>query len=171
MANSARICGWGATFWCRNLLLSSNNFTYGHLVKIEWVVADVTGVGSLDRAKHAILGVIVAGRLFCQFRLYLWSRSITAFGSSYRAERAILAVVVAWRFLANSCRIYVYLSIYLFLLLSFYPPIHLSIYPSTHLSLYPSVNLSIYPVVYLCIYMSVCLSISLSSDSYFPHLQ
>ena len=30
-------------------------------MKIEWLVADVTGVGYLDRAEHAILGVIVAG--------------------------------------------------------------------------------------------------------------
>ena len=56
-------------------LLSSNDFTKGHLVKIERLVSDVTAVGSLDRAKHAILGVILVGRVFGQFRTYLWSLS------------------------------------------------------------------------------------------------
>ena len=64
LANSGHICGWGATFWCGNPLLSSNNFTWDHLVKIEWLVDHVTAVGSLDRAERAILGVIVAGRFF-----------------------------------------------------------------------------------------------------------
>ena len=53
--------------------MSSNKFTRGHLVKIEWLVADVTAVGSLDRAECAILGVIVAGRVFGQSRSFLWS--------------------------------------------------------------------------------------------------
>ena len=44
--------------------MSSNNFTWGHLVKMELLVADVTSVRSLDRAKRAILGVIVAGCLW-----------------------------------------------------------------------------------------------------------
>ena len=44
-------------------------------MKIEWLVADVTAVGSLDRAEGTILGVIVAGRVFDQFRSYLWSGS------------------------------------------------------------------------------------------------
>ena len=60
---------------CRNLILSSKNFTWGHLVKIEWLVADVTVVGSLDRAKRAILGVILTGHVFGQSRTYLWSLS------------------------------------------------------------------------------------------------
>ena len=55
--------------------MSSNNFSWGHLVKIEWSVADVTAVGSLDRVKRAILGVILAGRVFGQFRSFLWSGS------------------------------------------------------------------------------------------------
>ena len=55
--------------------MSSNNFTWGHLVKIEWLVADVTAVGSLDRAERAILGVIVAGRVFGQPRSCLWPGS------------------------------------------------------------------------------------------------
>ena len=69
--NPDHICGRGANI-CRKLLLSSGNFTWGHLGKIEWLVADVTAVGSLDRAECAILGVIVAGRVFGQFRSYLW---------------------------------------------------------------------------------------------------
>ena len=36
--------------------MSSNNVTQGHLVIIERLVADVTAVGCLDRAKRAILG-------------------------------------------------------------------------------------------------------------------
>ena len=40
-------CGRGATLWCsRNLLLSSNTFTQGHLVEVEGLVTDVTAVGS-----------------------------------------------------------------------------------------------------------------------------
>ena len=44
-------------------------------MKIEWLVADVTAVGSLDRAKQANLGEIVAERVFGQFRSFLWSGS------------------------------------------------------------------------------------------------
>ena len=63
-------------------------------MKIDWLVADVTAVGSLDRAERAILGVILgvffanlghicspgatlwvilAGRVFCQSRSCLLS--------------------------------------------------------------------------------------------------
>ena len=42
-------------------------------MKIEWLVADVTAVGSPDRAERAILGVILAGRVFGQSRSFLWS--------------------------------------------------------------------------------------------------
>ena len=56
--------------------MSSGNFAQGHLVKIEWLVANGTYVsGSLDRAERVILGVIVAGRVFVRSRLYLWSGS------------------------------------------------------------------------------------------------
>ena len=44
-------------------------------MKIEWLVAYVIAVGSLDRAERAILGVILAGRVFDQFRSYLCSGS------------------------------------------------------------------------------------------------
>ena len=37
-------------------------------MKIEWLVADVRAVGSPDRAEYAVLGVILAGRFFGQFR-------------------------------------------------------------------------------------------------------
>ena len=40
-------------------------------MKIEWLVADATAVGSLVRAKRAVLGVILAGRVFGQFRTFL----------------------------------------------------------------------------------------------------
>ena len=52
--------------------MSSDKFTKGHVVKIEWLIADVTSVGSLDKAKRAILLVILAGRvLYGQARSFL----------------------------------------------------------------------------------------------------
>ena len=53
-------------------LLSSNNFIWGPLMKIEWLVTDVTAVGSPPRTECAILGVILTWRVFGQFRQYLW---------------------------------------------------------------------------------------------------
>ena len=44
-------------------------------MKIKWLIADVTAVRSPDRAERAILGVILAGHCFAQFRLYLLSGS------------------------------------------------------------------------------------------------
>ena len=43
-------------------------------MKIEWLVADVMAVGSLDRGECAILGVIVTGRVFGKSSTFLWSR-------------------------------------------------------------------------------------------------
>ena len=74
-ADSGCISGRGATLSCRNPLLSSNKFTQGHLMKIKWLVADRTAVASPFIAERAILGVILAERRFCQFRLYFWSGS------------------------------------------------------------------------------------------------
>ena len=74
-ANPGRCCGRKATLWCRNPLLSSNTFTKGHLMKIEWLVTDVTAIESSDRAEHAIFEVIVTGRAFGQSRSLLWSGS------------------------------------------------------------------------------------------------
>ena len=76
LANSGRICGRGAALWCRNPLLSSNNFTQGHLIEMEWFATNVTAVGSPDRAERAILGVILSGRFFGQLRTYLWLLSL-----------------------------------------------------------------------------------------------
>ena len=51
-------------------------------MKIEWVVTDVTVVGSSDRAECAILEVILAWRSFDQFRPFfdqgatLWCRNL-----------------------------------------------------------------------------------------------
>ena len=42
-------------------------------MKIEWLVIGVTAAGSPDRAERAILSVILNGRCFGQFRIYLWS--------------------------------------------------------------------------------------------------
>ena len=42
-------------------------------MKTEWLVADVTAVGSPNRAEHTILGVILAWLgIFGQLRPYLW---------------------------------------------------------------------------------------------------
>ena len=74
------------SLWCRDPLLSSNSFTQGHLMKlmspndfplghsmnIEWLVIDVTAVGSPGKGEGAIYGVILAGRVFGQSRLFLW---------------------------------------------------------------------------------------------------
>ena len=40
--------------------MSPTNFNKGHLIKIEWLVANVTAVGSTDRAEPAILEMILA---------------------------------------------------------------------------------------------------------------
>ena len=48
-------------------------------MKRKWLVADVTAVGSLDGAKRAILGMILAGRVFDEFRAYLWHLPTTLF--------------------------------------------------------------------------------------------
>ena len=72
---SRLFCCRGGPLWCRNPLLSSNNFTQGHLMKMEWLVTDVTAVRSPGKAEHVIFGVILAGRVFGQFRTYLRSES------------------------------------------------------------------------------------------------
>ena len=55
--------------------MSPNNLTQGHLVKRECLAADITPVGSLDRAKCPILGVAVAERVFGESRSFWWSGS------------------------------------------------------------------------------------------------
>ena len=49
-------CGQGATLWRRNPLLITINFTYGHLLKIERLVTDVTAVRSPDIATFYLGG-------------------------------------------------------------------------------------------------------------------
>ena len=58
-ANAGHFCGRGATLRCRNPLLSHSNFAQGHLLKIEWLVADVIPVGSPARAERDILGMLL----------------------------------------------------------------------------------------------------------------
>ena len=56
--------------------LRPNNFNQGRLMKIEWLVVNVTAVGSPDAANQAILGIIWAGRFFAiKCRPYLWTAS------------------------------------------------------------------------------------------------
>ena len=40
--------------------MSPNTLTQGHLIKIEWLFADVTFVGSHDRGERANLGMILS---------------------------------------------------------------------------------------------------------------
>ena len=54
-------------------------------MKKEWLVVDVTAVGSPDRAEAAILGGI----------------SAVFFANSGRAECAILGVILTWRFIGQ----------------------------------------------------------------------
>ena len=56
-------------------MLSSNKFTQGHSMKVNWLVANITAVGFPNIAERAILGTFLAGRCFGQFRPYLWSGS------------------------------------------------------------------------------------------------
>ena len=62
-------------------------------MKIEWLFANVTAVGSPDREERAILGVILAWQFFGRFRTYF----VTAVGSPDRAEPAILEAILAGR--------------------------------------------------------------------------
>ena len=54
--NSGCFCAHGATLSCRNPLLSTNIFTWGHLLKIEWLVVDLTSFRFPIRAECDILG-------------------------------------------------------------------------------------------------------------------
>ena len=45
-------------------LVSPNKSSWVNLLKIKWVIANVTAVGSPNRAERAILGRILAGALF-----------------------------------------------------------------------------------------------------------
>ena len=58
LTNSGHIFGRWAILWCRNLLLSPTNLTQGNLLKIEWLITNVTAVECPDRAERAILGLI-----------------------------------------------------------------------------------------------------------------
>ena len=39
--------------------MNPNNVSQGHLLKIEWLVANVTPVGSPARAEHDVLGLLL----------------------------------------------------------------------------------------------------------------
>ena len=84
LANSGRFCGRGATLWSGNPLLSPNNFTQGHLMNMELLIADVTFVGSPARAECELLGMIldvfwpvqlaiVVGEPLCDLRIPSWA--------------------------------------------------------------------------------------------------
>ena len=52
-------------------------------MKIEWLVTDVTAVGSPGRAEHAVLGGILAGRVFGQIQdIFLVAEPLCDVGTS-----------------------------------------------------------------------------------------
>ena len=53
-ADLGHFCGRAAILWCRNPFLGPTNFALGHLLKTEWLVADVTPVRPPARAKRDI---------------------------------------------------------------------------------------------------------------------
>ena len=52
-------------------------------MKIEWLVNDVTAVGSPDRAEHAILGVILARPVQCKSCRIPWQSRTWYFGCDF----------------------------------------------------------------------------------------
>ena len=72
LPNSGRFRDRGATLWCRNPLLSPDNFYQGHSLKLKWLVTNAIAVRSPERAEHANLRIILVGRVFGQFRPHLW---------------------------------------------------------------------------------------------------
>ena len=88
--------------------MSPNKSTQGHLMKIKWLVANVSAVGSPDSAERAILEVILGGHFFansgriCGLMKMEWLvTDVTAVGSPDRAEHAILGVILAGRCFAQ----------------------------------------------------------------------
>ena len=55
--------------------MSPNKFTYGHILNTERLFADVTAVGSTDRAERAILELILAVFLANSGHICKWSGS------------------------------------------------------------------------------------------------
>ena len=74
------VCGW-ACFWPIQVIFVVVEPLCGvgtpscSLILYEWLVTNVTAIGPPGRAEHAILEVILARRVFGQFRTYLWSLS------------------------------------------------------------------------------------------------
>ena len=97
-------------------------------MKIEWLVTNVLAVGCPDRAKRAILVVILA-------ECFLPIQAVFVVG-----ELSI------YLFICPSIYLPVYMSIYL------------SIYLSIHLSIYLTVCLPTYLSTYLSVYLSIYLS-------------
>ena len=64
-------------------------------MKTQWLVTDVTAIGSPGRAERAILGVILAGCVFGQFRTYLLSLNepLCDVGTSFWALIILLRVI------------------------------------------------------------------------------
>ena len=53
-ANSGHFCGQGATLSYKNPLFGPTDFPQGHLLKTEWLVANVTPGGAPDRERNVV---------------------------------------------------------------------------------------------------------------------
>ena len=63
-------------------------------MKIEWLVADVTAVGSLDRAERAILRRIVASRDFLPIQvLFVVGEPLCGVGTPTTALKTLLRAI------------------------------------------------------------------------------
>ena len=75
-----------ATLRCRKPLLNSDNFTWGRLLDIEWLVTNVAAVCPAEGAEGALLGMSLARQVFGQFRRYYCSR-----GANLRCRGPLLS--------------------------------------------------------------------------------
>ena len=63
MADSGVFCGWGAVLLFEKLLLGPDLFIQSNLMKIDWLIVNVTSVRSPVRAERYILNHFTEGHL------------------------------------------------------------------------------------------------------------
>ena len=74
--------------------MSLNNFTEGHLMKIEGLVTSVTAVGSPDRAERVIFGVVLAGRFLANSGSFVGGGPICDVRTPYCALTTLRRVIL-----------------------------------------------------------------------------
>ena len=62
-------------------------------MKIEWLVTNVTAIGSSGRAEDAILGVVVAGRFWPIQVIFVVAAPLCGVGSPSRSLITLLRVI------------------------------------------------------------------------------